>query len=113
MLNYSCPFLMGRKEKNKIMLEFEKNPLEKLTFVFETGGKNAKVNQVITGIESFVFGAILFNRVKLTPKGMVRVFGEDNSYRGYIQREQYDIPKKHRCNEDEQSLTLDDFYSRG
>lgn len=94
------------------MLQFEKTNLERLTFVFETGGKNAKVSQVITGIESFVYGAILFNRIKLTPKGIIRVFGEDNLYRGYIQREQYDIPKKHACNEDEQSLTLDDFYDR-
>lgn len=94
------------------MLQFEKKNLERLTFVIETGGRNAKVSNVITGIESFVYGAILFNRIKLTPKGIIRVFGEDESYRGYIQKDNNNLPRKFACSEEEQSLNLDYFYSR-
>ena len=76
-------------------LVFEKSPLERLKFVFQTGGRNIKITQVVTGIESFVFGAIVFNQLKLTKKGKVMVFGEDDSFRGYILRDELDLPKKY------------------
>lgn len=93
-------------------LVFERDPLERLKFVFQTGGRSPKVTQVVTGLESFVFGAILFNQINLTKKGRVLVFGEnDNKYLGYIVREEYDIPKKHKPDPEDENTYFKDWYT--
>lgn len=78
------------------MLKFTQEPLERLIFVCQTGGRNTKIKWVCTGLESFIFGSILYNRLPLTKKGVVYVFRHsDEKYLGYIIRGQYDIPEKH------------------
>ena len=92
-------------------LVFERNPLERLKFVFQTGGRNIKVTQVVTGIESFVFGAIVFNQLKLTKKGKVMVFGEDDTFRGYILRDELDLPKKYLPDPEDVNTVFSDWYT--
>ena len=74
------------------MLLFQKKDLEKLKFVHVSG--RDQVSRSCVGLESFVYAAILFNRIKLTNKGVIRVFGSDGDYRGFIKRDENGTPKK-------------------
>lgn len=93
------------------MLQFGKKDLERLRFVCQTGGRNPKVKWNVTGIESMAFGAIVFGNLELTPKGRVYVFGEDDSYRGYITRDEYGTPKKHLPDPGDENTTFKDWYT--
>ena len=94
------------------MLVFEKEPLERLRFVVQTGGRNPKVKFSFTGIESMGFGALMFNRAyRLTPAGMCLVFGEkDNTYRGYIKLVD-GFPKKFKPEPMEEGTVFSDWYT--
>ena len=92
-------------------LLFEKHNLEKLRFVCQTGGNNPKVKWNVTGIESMAFGAMVFGRLKITPKGIVHVFGEDDSYRGYIRLGETGIPVKHKPDPIDEGTTFKDWYT--
>lgn len=92
-------------------LIFEKNPLERLRFVIQTGGKNPKVKLSFTGLEAMGFGAILFNRAcRLTPAGKCLVFGEDDTYRGYIKLVD-GLPKKFLPEPIDEGTTFSDWYT--
>ena len=95
------------------MLQFTRKPLERLKFVFQTGGRNPKVTQVYTGLESFVYGAILYGNIKLTPKGRCLVFGfEDNKYLGYIAYPDADsLPKRYKPDPEDEGTYFEDWYT--
>lgn len=89
------------------MLQFTHHTLERLTFVIETKGKNPQVIQHLQGLESMMVMGILQKRVKLTKSRVCRVFGEDNSYRGYMILNERGFPQKILENN---YLTFEDFY---
>lgn len=93
------------------MLQFTKEKLERLQFVFETGGNNPKVTAHYHGLESIMTLTILQRRIKLTKKGRCNVFGEDGEYRGYITLNDNGMPVKHLPTID--GLTFNDFYEIG
>ena len=93
------------------MLVFEKEPLERLKFVVQTGGRNAKVKFQLSGLESMVFGTFMFNRTyKLTPSGRALVFGEDDTYRGYIKLVN-GLPKKFLPEPEDVGTKFSDWYT--
>ena len=93
------------------MLEFTRKPLERLTFVFQTGGASPKVTGQYSGVESMMFASIMFGRVKLTAKGKCLVFGEDdNKYLGYIQMVN-GLPKKFKPDAGDEDTTFEDWYT--
>lgn len=71
------------KDENKLIMVkvkhfTEPGSLERLFFVIQNG-RQKKAVQCLTGLETFVVGAIAFNRIKLTPKGVVSVFKIENN----------------------------------
>ena len=90
---------------------FEKENLERLKFVVVTGGTNPKVKMSFTGIESMAYGSILFNRIPLTAKGVIRVFGQDDSYRGYIKKNENGLPKKYLPDTEDKDTTFKDWFT--
>lgn len=93
------------------MLVFEKKDLERLRFVVQTGGRNPKVKFELSGIESMVFGTFMFNRnYRLTPAGRCLVFGEDDTYRGYIKLVN-GLPKKFKPDPIDEGTKFSDWYT--
>lgn len=90
---------------------FEKQSCERIRFVVLTGGSNPQVKMNVTGVEAFLYGAVLFNRIPLTPKGIIRVFGEDNSYRGYIKKNENGLPKKYLPDPIDENTTFEDWFT--
>ena len=90
---------------------FEKQSCERIRFVIVTGGSNPQVKMNVTGVEAFLFGAVLFNKISLTPRGIIRVFGEDNSYRGYIKRDEHGIPRKHLPDPIDENTSFEDWFT--
>ena len=71
------------KDENKLIMVKVRNftepkSLERLFFVIQNG-KQKRAVQCLTGLETFVEGAIIYNRIKLTPKGVVHVFKIENN----------------------------------
>ena len=92
-------------------LVFTRKPLERLTFVFQTGGKSPKVTGSYSGVESFMTMAIFNGQVKLTQKGRCLVFGEDDKqYLGYIVMNEHGIPEKHKPDPEDVNTHFEDWY---
>lgn len=91
-------------------VKFSQEPLQQFIYVSQTGGNNPKVVAVASGLESFLDAAILFDRMKLTKKGIVHVFlKETEEWVGSITKGKYDLPEKAIA--DEQGLLFKDFYT--
>ena len=95
------------------MKVFEKEPLERLTFVIQTGGRNPKVKQTLVATEGIAYAMILFKQsgVRLTEKGICHIFGEeDKTYRGYIKYVN-GVPEKFKPAPEDIGTKFNDWYT--
>ena len=90
---------------------FAREPLERLRFVVQTGGKSPKVTGSYSGLESMMMMAFYNGQIELTPKGRCLVFGiEDNRYLGYIARNEHDFPERHKPEPEDENTYFADWY---
>ena len=95
------------------MKVFEKEPLESLKFVIQTGGNNPKVKLSFTAPEGIGFAQIMFNKMcAITPAGRCLVFANEGNgeYRGYIKMVD-GMPKKFKPEPEDEGTHFNDWYT--
>ena len=79
-----------------------------LEFIIQNG---SKVIGHYYGIESVFYSGILFDRIKLSKRSIVRVFDKDTrQYLGYIMRDENGKAQKYLADEIDQNTTFKDWF---